>query len=106
MKNLFTKHKSFFVIFAVVFVLYWVLAILANYAWGEFLFCTLLFPFGFLQFILGNYLWNHYDPMHWVNDEFLVLFFILLVIIGQTFVYYYIYKFVKARKKRKMEIQE
>ena len=105
MKSSLTKHKSFFLIFAVVFALYWVLAILANYGWGEVLFCTLLFPFGFFQFILGNYLVNHYAMDHWIHDEFLELFFISLIIIGQTFVYYYIYKFVKARKKRKTEIQ-
>ena len=106
MKNLFAKLKSFFITFAIVFVLYWGLAISANYVWGVVLFCTLLFPFGFLQFILGNYLVNHYAMDHWIHDEFLELFFILLIIIAQTFVYYYIYKFVKARKKRKMEIQE
>ena len=108
MKNLFAKHKSFFIIFAVVFVLFWVLAILlTNYAWGVVLYCILLFPFGFLQIILGEYFVNRYYAMdHWIHNEFVGLFFILLIIIGQTFVYYYIYKFVKARKKRKLEIQE
>ena len=107
MKKKSTKFKSFFIVFAIVFVLFFALAVLSNYcSLGEVLYCTLLFPFGFLHFILGNYLVNHYTMAHWVNNDLISLSLVLLAIIGQTFVYYYIYKFIKARKKRKMEIQE
>ena len=105
MKNLFAKHKSFFVIFAVVFVLFWVSAIFSNYVWGVVLHCVLFFPFGFLTFIIGVYLRDYYGSTYWIDNENLASLVNFLVIIGQTFVYYYIYKFVKARKKRKMEIQ-
>ena len=109
MEKFSTKLKSFFIIFAIAFVLFWVLVFLANYAWGVILYCVLLFPFGFLHFKLGNYLLRDYSLTHWIDIqyvEYVELFLAFLVIIGQTFVYYYIYKFIKARKKRKMEIQE
>ena len=105
MEKFSTKLKSFFIIFAIVFVLFWGLAIFANYALVETLYYILFFPVGTLLFMLGNYFSSHYAMDHWIHDEYLGLFLILVTIIAQTFVYYYIYKFVKARKKRKTEIQ-
>ena len=109
MEKFSTKLKVFFIILAVVFVLYVASLILVAYVpvhLGQVLHCILLFPIGSLLFMLGDYLRDYYGPTFWVYNENLGLFFIFVTIIGQTFVYYYIYKFVKARKKRKMEIQE
>ena len=108
MKNLFAKLKSFFIILAIVFVLSFALIILGGYASTRLvsvLYGVLLFPFGCLSLILNSYLWDYYGRMHWINHEYMELTFFFVALIGQTFVYYYIYKFVKARKKRKMEIQ-
>ena len=106
MEKFSTKLKTFFIIFFIVSVLYFALGVLSEYTGTQVLCSALLFPFGFLYVIIGKYLWNYYGPAHWINDEILGLFVLFVVIIAQTFVYYYIYKFVKARKKRKMEIQE
>ena len=103
MKSFLTKHKSFFVIFAVVFVLFWVLSL--KFIGTQVFFKVLMFPFGFLYAIISTYWWNNYGPAHWLNDEILGFLLIFLVIIAQTFVYYYIYRFIKARKKRRAEIQ-
>ena len=103
MKNLFAKHKSFFIIFAIVFVLFWALSL--KCIGTQIFFKVLMFPFGFLYAVVSSYWWNTYGPAHCLNNEILGFSLIFLVIIAQTFVYYYIYKFIKARKKRKMEIQ-
>ena len=106
MEKFSTKLKIFFIIFAIVFVLFYALYLLGHYIGTQVFFNTLLFPFGFLCDIIKMDLWNTYGPAHWINDEVTELFMFPLFVIGQTFVYYYIYKFIKVRKKRKMEIQE
>ena len=103
------KLKSFFITLFIVFVLYialFILSICGYICLGQVLNYILFFPIGPTHSILSDYLWNYYGPSHWINDEFTQLFVFLLFVIAQTFVYYYIYKFFKARKKRKMEIQE
>ena len=103
MEKFSTKLKTFFIIFAIVFVLFWVLSL--KCIGTQVFFKVLMFPFGFLYAVVSSYWWNTYGPAHWINDEILGFLLIFLVIIAQTFVYYYIYKFIKARKKRKTEIQ-
>jgi hypothetical protein len=101
MKKLSTKHKVFFIILAAVFFISWASGIARfDYAWAEVLGSILLFPFGFLQFMLDTYLWNNYDTAHWINDEFTGLFLFLLAVIGQTFVYYFVYKLIVKNKKK------
>jgi predicted membrane protein len=97
------KNKSFVVIFIIVFMLSWILGVLRfHYQWAYIPAGVLLFPFGILDITLDDYIWTHIrHPI--LSDEFFALFLFLLAVTGQTFIYYWIYKAVMKKRKRKKE---
>jgi predicted membrane protein len=101
------KHKSFVIIFIIVFFVSWALGVLRfHYQWAHILNSILLFPCGFLHITLDNYIWLHIRyPIRYpiLRDDFFGLFTFLLSIIGQTFIYYWIYKKIMNRRKNKKE---
>jgi predicted membrane protein len=98
------KHKSFVIIFIIVFFVSWILGVLRfDYQWVHILSYVLLFPCGFLDITFDNYTWHHITGHSFFEDEFFWFFAFLLSVFGQTFIYYWIYKMFMNRRKNKKE---
>jgi hypothetical protein len=98
--NTLKRCKSLVIIFIIVLFVSWILAVLRfHYDWAYFIARILLFPFGISNFYLDDYLWLHFGPTHFLNNEFVSLFIFCTAIVGQVFFYYWIYKTILKKGK-------
>jgi hypothetical protein len=95
------------IIFAITFIVSWALGVLRfEYDWVSLLSKTILFPFGFLFIVSDNYWWATFGSAHFLNDELFGLAMFILSVIGQTIIYYLIYKYIRLflhRNKNKQK---
>jgi predicted membrane protein len=92
------------IIFIIIFFVSWILGVLRfNYQWAHILDSALLFPCGFLNITLSDYSWHHITGPSIFKDEIFEIFAFLLSVLGQTFIYHWIYKMVLKRRKNKKE---
>jgi hypothetical protein len=93
--NIFKKNRSLVIIFILVFFVSWILGVLRfDYVQALYTANFLLFPFGYLFIIFDTYFWEHVSRSCILNNEFFSLFMFFLSVIGQTLIYYCIYKFI------------
>jgi hypothetical protein len=89
------KNRIFLITLAVTLVLYWTLICLsANYEWARAVCAVVLFPFAPFQMFFEHYCLSLNDPTFTlpINDEITGGLLFLLSVIGQTAVYYWLYK--------------
>ena len=89
------KNKDFLIIFAITIILFWGLLCLSfNYEFARAVCAVVLFPFGPLWMVFEHYCLSLNDPTFSlpVNDEITGGLLFLLSAIGQTFIYYNLYK--------------
>jgi hypothetical protein len=95
------KYKNLLVVFAITAMVAWALGVLRfEYDWIYLLYKILLFPFGFLYMIYESYCMAMFSSVHVLNDEFFQLGMFTLSIIGQSIIYYVIYKYIKSLVNR------
>jgi predicted membrane protein len=97
------KNKRFVIIFIVIFFVSWILGVFRfHYQWAYILNSVLLFPCGFLDITLDDYAWHHITGRSIFKDEIFEIFAFLLSVLGQTFIYHWIYKKVLNWRKNKV----
>jgi predicted membrane protein len=92
MKN----KKQLIVIFALTGLAAWILGVLRfDHLWAKTLFNVLLFPFGLIYSKYEEYCSVNLSPPNFFNNEFLQLFLFGVSVIGQTFIYLFIYNQIR-----------
>ncbi|HOF90238.1 MAG TPA: hypothetical protein PK287_00160 [Tenuifilaceae bacterium] len=90
--------KQFWIILAIVFIVFWILGVLRfDYGIAAILFKVLLFPFGFLLAIIENYCVSHYSMSHFLNDEFFGMFMFGIAVLCQAILINFIVNWIRKR---------